>query len=90
VKVTPITTTRTALEDLDNTLMLFYTGKTRQARPYFPSRNPHWTERRGAAADDGQAHQVRRLVEVGDIDGLGAILHQAGGEAKARAGCQQR
>ncbi len=30
-----------------------------------------------------QAHQVRRLVEVGDIDGLGAILHQ-GWEAKRK------
>jgi D-glycero-alpha-D-manno-heptose-7-phosphate kinase len=30
-----------------------------------------------------QAHQVRRLVEVADIDGLGAILHQ-GWEAKRK------
>ena len=31
VKVSSVRTTRTVLEDLDNMLMLFYTGKTRQA-----------------------------------------------------------
>jgi D-glycero-alpha-D-manno-heptose-7-phosphate kinase len=84
VKVMPIMTTRTALEDLDNTLMLFYTGKTRQASTILSrqksgiGQNVEVLQRMTE-----QAHQVRRLVEVGDIDGLGAILHQ-GWEAKRK------
>ncbi|HUJ71918.1 MAG TPA: GHMP kinase [Verrucomicrobiae bacterium] len=82
VKVTSIKTTRTVLEDLDNMLMLFYTGKTRQASSILSQ------QKSGVGQNIGilqrmreQAHQVRELVEAGDIDGLGAILHQ-GWEAK--------
>ncbi len=84
VKVTPIRTTRTALEDLDNMLMLFYTGKTRQASSILSQqkssvgRNIEVLQRMKQ-----QAHQVRQSVEAGDIDGLGAILHQ-GWEAKRK------
>jgi D-glycero-alpha-D-manno-heptose-7-phosphate kinase len=84
VKVTPVKTTRTALEDLDNMLMLFYTGKTRQASSILSQqkssvgRNVEVLQR-----IKQQAHQVRQLVEAGDIDGLGAILHQ-GWEAKRK------
>jgi D-glycero-alpha-D-manno-heptose-7-phosphate kinase len=84
VKVTPIKTTRTALEDLDNMLMLFYTGKTRQASSILSQqkssvgRNIEVLQRMKQ-----QAHQVRQSVEAGDIDGLGAILHQ-GWEAKRK------
>lgn len=84
VKVTPIMTTRTALEDLDNTLMLFYTGKTRQASTILSQQKSGIGQNVEVLRRmTEQAHQVRRLVEVGDIDGLGAILHQ-GWEAKRK------
>ena len=84
VTVSWVETTRTALEDLDNMLMLFYTGKTRQASSILSQQKSNI----GAKLEilkqmTRQAHQVRRLVEVGDIDGLGAILHQ-GWEAKRK------
>jgi len=84
VKVTPVKTTRTALEDLDNMLMLFYTGKTRQASSILShqkssvGRNVEVLQRMKE-----QAYQVRKLVEAADIDGLGTILHQ-GWEAKRK------
>ena len=84
VKVTPIKTTRTALEDLDNMLMLFYTGKTRQASTILSQQksgigqNVEVLERMKQ-----QAHHVRKLVEAGDIDSLGSVLHQ-GWEAKRK------
>ena len=84
VKVVPIRTTRTALEDLDNMLMLFYTGRTRQASSILSQqkssvgRNIEVLQRMKQ-----QAHQVRQSIEAGDIDSLGTILHQ-GWEAKRK------
>lgn len=84
VKVAPIKTTRTALEDLDNMLMLFYTGKTRQASSVLSQQKSSVGQNVEVLQQmTQQAHQVRRLVEAGDIDGLGAILHQ-GWEAKRK------
>jgi D-glycero-alpha-D-manno-heptose-7-phosphate kinase len=84
VKVTPIKTTRTALEDLDNMLMLFYTGKTRQASSILSQQKSNIDQRtevlKGMA---DQARVVREVVEAGDINSLGAMLHQ-GWEAKRK------
>jgi D-glycero-alpha-D-manno-heptose-7-phosphate kinase len=84
VKVTAVKTNRTVLEDLDNMLMLFYTGKTRQASSILSQQKSNI----GGKVDvlqqmTKQAQQVRQLIEASDIDGLGAILHQ-GWEAKRR------
>ena len=84
VKVTAVETTRTALEDLDNMLMLFYTGKTRQAASILSQQKSNIGQKAEVLEQmTQQAHQVRRLIEVGDIDGLGAMLHQ-GWEAKRK------
>jgi D-glycero-alpha-D-manno-heptose-7-phosphate kinase len=84
VNVTSVETTRTALEDLDNMLMLFYTGKTRQASSILSQQKSNIAGRIEVLKQmTQQAHQVRRLVELADIDGLGAILHQ-GWEAKRK------
>ncbi|MGD1020023.1 MAG: GHMP kinase [Verrucomicrobiia bacterium] len=84
VTVNSVETTRTALEDLDNMLMLFYTGKTRQASSILSQQKSNISERIEVLKQmTRQAHQVRRLVELADIDGLGAILHQ-GWEAKRK------
>jgi D-glycero-alpha-D-manno-heptose-7-phosphate kinase len=82
VTVSSVETTRTALEDLDNMLMLFYTGKTRQASSILSQQKSNIAGKVEILKQmTRQAHQVRRLVERGDIDGLGAVLHQ-GWEAK--------
>jgi D-glycero-alpha-D-manno-heptose-7-phosphate kinase len=84
VTVTSVETTRTALEDLDNMLMLFYTGKTRKAATILSQQKSNIGQKIEVFKQmTRQAHQVRRLVELADIDGLGAILHQ-GWEAKRK------
>jgi D-glycero-alpha-D-manno-heptose-7-phosphate kinase len=84
VTVSSVETTRTALEDLDNMLMLFYTGKTRQASSILSQQKSNIGGKIEVLKQmTRQAHQVRRLVELADIDGLGAILHQ-GWEAKRK------
>jgi len=84
VTVSSVETTRTALEDLDNMLMLFYTGKTRQASSILSQQKSNIAGKIEVLKQMArQAHQVRRLVEQADIDGLGAILHQ-GWEAKRK------
>jgi D-glycero-alpha-D-manno-heptose-7-phosphate kinase len=84
VTVSSVETTRTALEDLDNMLMLFYTGKTRQASSILSQQKSNIAGKIEVLKQmTRQAHQVRRLVELADIDGLGAILHQ-GWEAKRK------
>jgi D-glycero-alpha-D-manno-heptose-7-phosphate kinase len=84
VKVTAVETTRTALEDLDNMLMLFYTGKTRQASSILSQQRSNIGQKAEVLQQmTQQAHQVRRLIEAGDIDGLGTMLHE-GWEAKRK------
>jgi D-glycero-alpha-D-manno-heptose-7-phosphate kinase len=84
VQITSVETTRTALEDLDNMLMLFYTGKTRQAATILSQQKSNIGQKAEVLQQmKRQAQQVRRVVEAGDIDGLGAILHQ-GWEAKRK------
>lgn len=84
VQVTSVETTRTALEDLDNMLMLFYTGKTRQASNILLQQKSNIDQKLEVLQQmTEQARQVRRLVEAGDIYGVGAVLHQ-GWEAKRK------
>ena len=84
MKVTSVKTTRTVLEDLDNMLMLFYTGKTRQASSILSQQKSNIGGKIEILQQmANQALQVRQLIEASDIDGLGAILHH-GWEAKRR------
>jgi D-glycero-alpha-D-manno-heptose-7-phosphate kinase len=78
VKTSPVKASRTALEDLDNMLMLFFTGKTRQSSTIL-------TQQKAGIADKvpvlrqmaQQAREVRRLVESDDVERLGSLLHHA-------------
>lgn len=84
VQVASVETTRAALEDLDNMLMLFYTGKTRQASNILVQQKSNIGQKLEVLQQmTEQARQVRQLVEAGDIYGVGAILHQ-GWEAKRK------
>jgi D-glycero-alpha-D-manno-heptose-7-phosphate kinase len=82
VTTTPLKTSRTALDDLDNMLMLFFTGRTRPASSILSAQKSNIDRKVEVLRGMGQqADQVRRLIETGDIDSLGALLHQ-GWEAK--------
>jgi D-glycero-alpha-D-manno-heptose-7-phosphate kinase len=84
VQVASVKTTRTVLEDLDNMLMLFYTGKTRQSSNILLQQKSNIGQKLEVLKQmTEQARQVRRLVEAGDIYGVGAVLHQ-GWEAKRK------
>jgi D-glycero-alpha-D-manno-heptose-7-phosphate kinase len=84
VKTTPLKASRTALDDLDNMLMLFFTGKTRPSASILSQQKSNIGQKTQVLREMvQQAGQVRRLIEAGDIDGLGALLHQAW-EAKRR------
>lgn len=83
-KVSSLTASRATLDDLDNMLMLFFTGKTRQASGILAQQKSNIGQKVDVLQQmTGQAHQVRQLIETGDIDGLGALLHQ-GWEAKRK------
>jgi D-glycero-alpha-D-manno-heptose-7-phosphate kinase len=82
VRTSSISVSRSALDDLDNMLMLFFTGKTRQASNILSQQKSNIGQKVEVLQQmTRQAHQVRQLIEAGDIDGLGAQLHQ-GWEAK--------
>jgi D-glycero-alpha-D-manno-heptose-7-phosphate kinase len=84
VQISSLRATRTTLEDLDNMLMLFYTGKTRQASTILSQQKANVSQRIEVLQEmTRQAHQVRQLIEAGNIDGLGDVLHQ-GWEAKRK------
>lgn len=84
VRITSVEATRTALEDLDNMLMLFYTGKTRQAATILSQQKSNIGQKVQVLEQmKQQAREVRRLIEAGDIDGLGGVLHR-GWEAKRK------
>jgi D-glycero-alpha-D-manno-heptose-7-phosphate kinase len=77
VKVSSVTASRATLDDLDNMLMLFFTGKTRQASNILKEQKSNIGQKVEILQQmTGQAQQVRRLIEGGDIDDLGAMLHQ--------------
>ena len=75
IKVEAVAALPGALEDLDNMLMLFYTGKTRQASRILSQQKANIRRRldtlRGMAR---QAREARQLIESGDVAALGALL----------------
>lgn len=84
IQVAAVPASRSTLEDLDNMLMLFFTGKTRQAANILSEQRQNIAQRTvvlQTMAD--QARQVRGLIESGSVDALGAVLHD-GWEAKRR------
>jgi len=73
-----------ALEDLDNLLMLFFTGKTRQASSILTEQKANITQQTETLKTmTQQAEKVRVSIEKGNIDALGEILH-CGWESKRK------
>jgi D-glycero-alpha-D-manno-heptose-7-phosphate kinase len=82
IKATSVTISRGALEDLDNMLMLFFTGKTRKADGILAKQKANLASKADTLKEmTRQAGEVRQLLEAGDVDALGPMLHR-GWEAK--------
>jgi D-glycero-alpha-D-manno-heptose-7-phosphate kinase len=78
VKTSRVSASPTALEDLDNMLMLFFTGKTRQAATILAQQKANLASQVPLLRQmTQQAREARRLLESDDVERLGAILHRA-------------
>ena len=84
VKASSVKISRACLEDLDNMLMLFFTGKTRKADNILSQQRANITGRLDTLREmTRQAHEDRQLLEGGSIGAFGPLLHR-GWEAKRR------
>ena len=84
IRASSIHLSRWTLDDLDNMLMLFFTGKTRQASNILAQQKSNISQKVEVLQQmTRQALDVRRLLEAGEIDELGGLLHQ-GWEAKRK------
>lgn len=78
VKTEPVQASRAALEDLDNMLMLFFTGQTRKADGILAEQKSNIAQKVEVLQEmTRQAERVRQLIGSGDIDSLGRLLHEA-------------
>ena len=78
VRVNSVKASRATLEDLDNMLMLFFTGKTRESAKILAEQKSNIEKKVDVLkAMAGQAEQVRRAITTGAIDSLGPLLHGA-------------
>jgi D-glycero-alpha-D-manno-heptose-7-phosphate kinase len=84
IKASPVTISRGALEDLDNILMLFFTGKTRKADGILAKQKANLVSKADTLKEMArQASEVRQLFEAGNVNALGPLLHR-GWEAKRK------
>ena len=78
VRVNLIDASRATLDDLDNMLMLFFTGKTREAASILAEQKSNIEKKADLLkAMAQQAEQVRKAIATGAIDSLGSLLHKA-------------
>jgi D-glycero-alpha-D-manno-heptose-7-phosphate kinase len=78
VKVNSVKASPATLEDLDNMLMLFFTGKTRKAANILAEQKANIGKKVDLLkAMARQAEQVRRVIGTGAIESLGPLLHEA-------------
>ena len=84
VKTSTVKISRANLEDLDNMLMLFFTGKTRKADNILSQQRANITSQLDTLREmTRQAHEVRHLLEGDSVSAFGSLLHR-GWEAKRR------
>ena len=82
VQARALNVSRMALEDLDNMLMLFFTGKTRSAAGILATQKANIAGKVAVLqAMTRQAGEVRDLLTAGRVEELGGLLHR-GWEAK--------
>ena len=84
VKTSTVKISRANLEDLDNMLMFFFTGKTRKADNILSQQRANITSQLDTLREmTRQAHEVRHLLEGDSVSAFGSLLHR-GWEAKRR------
>jgi D-glycero-alpha-D-manno-heptose-7-phosphate kinase len=77
VKVESVRASRSTLEDLDNELMLFFTGRTRQAGNILAEQKSKIGQNIAVLQEMArQASEVRQLIESGSVGALGPMLHR--------------
>ncbi|MBM3859903.1 MAG: GHMP kinase [Verrucomicrobia bacterium] len=78
VRAKAVRASRSSLEDLDNMLMLFFTGRTRASSTILSAQKAGIAVKAPVLREmTQQAQEVRRLLESGAVDQLGALLHRA-------------
>ena len=79
-----LTAGRSVLDDIDSTLMLFFTGKTRQASTILTEQKANISKKTEILKGMiHQAEQVRRAIESHRIESIGPLLHE-GWKAKCQ------
>jgi len=74
----PLSVSRHALEDLDIMLMSFFTGQTRKAAGILSEQKANIAGKIPILQQmTAQAGQVRALLETGDVEAFGRLLHEA-------------
>jgi D-glycero-alpha-D-manno-heptose-7-phosphate kinase len=87
VRVQTVKTDRTVLEDLDNMLMLFFTGKTRKADNILSEQRSNIGKKSETLEMmTRQAVRVRELIEAGHVEQLGPMLHEGWNAKRQLAG----
>lgn len=87
VETEPVKVSRSVLDDLDNMLMLFFTGKTRKADGILSEQRANIAQRTEVLREMAkQAEQVRQIIESGEIEPLGPLLHRAWAAKRQLAG----
>jgi D-glycero-alpha-D-manno-heptose-7-phosphate kinase len=77
VKAETVKVSNTILDDLDNSLMLFFTGKTREAGKILADQRAKIGQTIEILKQmTRQAEQIRACIEQGDVEGIGAVLHE--------------
>lgn len=78
VTVHSLSLSREALEDLDIMLMAFFTGQTRKADTILSQQKANIASRIPVLQQMAQqARRVRQLLEAGDVESFGRLLHEA-------------
>lgn len=78
VRVEPVAVSRSTVADLDNLLMLFFTGKTRKAATILSEQRANIGDRVTVLKQMAeQGRRVRGIVEAGNVAELGPLLHDA-------------
>jgi len=78
VQVNSVKASRATLDDMDNMLMLFFTGKTRKSAKILAEQKSNIEKKADVLISMAQqAERVRRVIETGAIDSLGPLLHEA-------------
>ena len=78
IKVESLCVSRHALEDLDIMLMSFFTGQTRKAAGILSEQKANIASKIPVLQQmTTQARQVRSLLEAGNIEAFGRLLHEA-------------